>query len=42
MKAKSFKALDPSVKPIVPELAEIKERNKDWKILINVPVEIDQ
>jgi predicted transcriptional regulator of viral defense system len=40
--AKSFKALDPSVKPIVPELAEMEERNSDWKLLINVPVEIDQ
>lgn len=41
-KAKSFKALDPSVKPIVPELAEVEERNPDWKLIINVPVEIDQ
>ncbi|MGE0528966.1 MAG: type IV toxin-antitoxin system AbiEi family antitoxin [Bdellovibrionales bacterium] len=41
-KAKSFKALDPSVRPIVPELAEMEERNPDWKLLINVPVEIDQ
>ncbi len=40
-KAKSFKALDPSAKPIVPELAEVEERNTDWKLLINVPVEID-
>ncbi len=40
-KAKSFKALDPSVKPVVPELAEMEERNSDWKLLINVPVEID-
>jgi predicted transcriptional regulator of viral defense system len=41
-KAKSFKALDPSVKPIVPELAETEERNPEWKLLVNVPVEIDQ
>lgn len=41
-KAKSFKALDPSVKPIVPELAEVEERNAVWKLIINVPVEIDQ
>jgi len=41
-KAKSFKALDPSVKPIVPELARTEERNADWKLVINVPVEIDQ
>lgn len=40
-KAKSFKALDPSAKPIVPELAAMEERNADWKLLINVPVEID-
>ena len=40
--ARSFKALDPSVKPIVPELAAMEERNSDWKLLINVPVEIDQ
>jgi predicted transcriptional regulator of viral defense system len=39
--AKSFKALDPSVKPIVPELAATEERNADWKLIINVPVEID-
>jgi predicted transcriptional regulator of viral defense system len=41
-KAKSFKPLDPSVKPIVPELVEMEERNSDWKLLINVPVEIDR
>lgn len=40
-KAKSFKVLDPSVKPIVPELAATEERNADWKLIINVPVEID-
>lgn len=40
-KAKSFKALDPSVKPIVPELAATDERNADWKLIISVPVEID-
>jgi predicted transcriptional regulator of viral defense system len=41
-KAKSFKPLDPSVKPIVPELAAMEERNADWKLFINVAVEIDQ
>ena len=40
-KAKSFKPLDPSVKPIVPELAGNNERNTDWKLIVNVPVEID-
>jgi predicted transcriptional regulator of viral defense system len=39
--AKSFKPLDPSVKPIVPELAATEERNAEWKLTINVPVEID-
>jgi len=40
-KAKSFKALDPSVKPIVAELAILEEKDPDWKLIINVPVEID-
>ena len=40
-KAKSFKALDPSVKPMAPEIALSEERNADWKLRINVPVEID-
>ena len=40
-KAKSFKALDPSIKPIVPELAAIEERNMPWKLIINVPVEFE-
>jgi len=40
-KAKSFKALDPAVKPIVAELRELEEKNQDWKLVINVPVEID-
>ena len=41
-KAKSAEPLDPSAKPIVPELAMMNERNRDWKLIINVPVEIDQ
>lgn len=40
-KAKSFKALDPAVKPLVAELALLDEKNHDWKLIINVPVEID-
>lgn len=40
-KAKSFKPLDPSIKPIVPELAAMDEKNAAWKLVINVPVEID-
>ena len=39
--AKSFKSLDPSVKPIVPELAATEERNADWMLIINLPMEID-
>jgi predicted transcriptional regulator of viral defense system len=41
-KAKSIKPLDPAVKPLVPELAALEERNANWKLLINVSVEIDQ
>jgi len=40
--AKSFKGLDPAVKPIVAELDEMDEKNLDWKLRINVAVEIDQ
>ncbi len=40
-KAKSFKALDPSSKAIVAELAALEEKNPAWKLAINVPVEID-
>jgi predicted transcriptional regulator of viral defense system len=40
-KAKSFKALDPAVKPIAPELGAPEEKNSDWKLILNVPVEID-
>lgn len=40
-KAKSFKALDPAVKPIVAELAALDEKNPAWKLVINVPVEVD-
>jgi predicted transcriptional regulator of viral defense system len=39
--AKSFKALDPSSKPIVAALAAREEKNPAWKLVINVPVEID-
>ncbi len=39
--AKSFKDLDPSAKPIVPALRAIEEKNPKWKLVINVPVEID-
>jgi hypothetical protein len=39
--AKSSKPLDPSVKPLVPELAESEERDLTWKLDINVAVEVD-
>jgi predicted transcriptional regulator of viral defense system len=41
-KAKSFKDLDPASKPIVAALAEMNEKSPEWKLVINVPVEIDQ
>jgi len=40
-RAKSFKDLDPAAKPIVATLAEMEEKNPKWKLVINVPVEID-
>jgi predicted transcriptional regulator of viral defense system len=40
-KAKSFKDLDPAAKPIVAALRESEEKNPKWKLVINVPVEID-
>ncbi len=39
--AKSFKDLDPAVKPIVPALRANEEKDLTWKLVINVPVEID-
>ncbi|QVL33827.1 type IV toxin-antitoxin system AbiEi family antitoxin domain-containing protein [Telmatocola sphagniphila] len=40
-KAKSFKALDPAVKPLVAELGLLDEKNPDWMLIINVPVELE-
>lgn len=40
-KAKSYKDLDPAAKPIVPALRVSEEKNPKWKLVINVPVEID-
>jgi predicted transcriptional regulator of viral defense system len=40
-KAKSFKDLDPAAKPIVAALGDAEEKNPKWKLVINVPVEID-
>lgn len=39
--AKSFKELDPSAKPLVQALGERNEKNRKWKLIINVSVEID-
>ena len=39
--AKSFKDLDPAAKPIVAELRATEEKNPKWKLMINVPLEID-
>lgn len=40
-KAKSMKALDPSVKPIIEGMPEFAERDSKWMLLINEEVEID-
>jgi predicted transcriptional regulator of viral defense system len=40
-KAKSFKPLDPAAKPLVPGLSDYEQKDTDWKLVINVPVEID-
>jgi len=40
-KAKSFKDLDPAAKPIAAALSTAAEKNQQWKLVINVPVEID-
>ncbi len=40
-KAKSFKDLDPAAQPIIAALRASKEKNLKWKLVINVPVEID-
>jgi hypothetical protein len=40
-RAKSFKDLDPAAKPIVAALHGAEEKNQKWKLVINVPVEID-
>ncbi|EQD80855.1 hypothetical protein B1A_00446, partial [mine drainage metagenome] len=39
--AKTAAPLDPSVKPLIESLAESHEKNTKWKLVINVPVEID-
>ena len=40
-KAKTYVLLDPSVKPLIPELAEEPERVARWKLLVNEAVETD-
>ncbi len=40
-KAKSFKSLDPASKPVVAALKPLEEKDPTWKLVINVPVEID-
>ena len=40
-KAKTAVPLDPSSKPLSESLADIHEKNAQWKLLINEPVEID-
>lgn len=39
-RAKSLKPLDPSAKPLVPELAESAEKDLTWKLDINVAAEV--
>ena len=39
--AKSFKPLDPSLQPVARECAIMHERNETWKLVINLPIEVD-
>jgi hypothetical protein len=39
--ARHFAPLDPGVKPIVAELAEVSDRDPSWKLLLNDIVEVD-
>jgi predicted transcriptional regulator of viral defense system len=40
-RAKSYKDLDPAAKPVVAALRANEEKSAKWKLVINVPVEID-
>jgi predicted transcriptional regulator of viral defense system len=40
--AKSFKPLDPSVKPIIGGLSELPDRDSAWMLVPNVPLEINE
>jgi hypothetical protein len=42
VKAKSFTAIDPSVKQLLPQKAMADERISDWKLIVNTAVEIDE
>jgi predicted transcriptional regulator of viral defense system len=39
--AKSFKPLDPAIRPILETSAEDAERNMKWRLTIHEPVEVD-
>lgn len=39
--AKSMKPLDPSLKPLLPELAVPHEKNTRWKLVVDESVEVD-
>jgi len=41
-KAKSMKALDPSVRTLVETAGALHEKDSKWMLVLNVPVEIDQ
>lgn len=40
--AKSFKPLDPSLKAVARELAVTADRNDTWKLIVNLPIEVDR
>lgn len=40
-KAKSVKPLDPSVRPFIESIADLRNENLKWKLVINEPVETD-
>lgn len=42
IKTKSFTAIDPSVKHLLPQKAMANERIPDWKLIVNTAVEIDE
>ena len=40
-KAKTFVPLDPAVKPLIESLADSYEKDVEWRLVLNEPVEID-